>query len=437
MLIAREEWDDRLDFYRPCGISKTWDTDNHEVKWPHTLGEYLTKDLLPNDRKPTNDLKNFVHREFENAVYVDKEELIGVTKYFYIINIYEPLYFRYNEKIGFRNIDSRILEDVRKGNCKIIITHDVEGYSGVENTGNEFDFKIMHDWALESNINPNDVIYINGNMISEKIAKDQGSDIKVIPVTVQEAWNNVNKFGNDPIVYNPVDSQYLFLNYCRRPRTHRVYLNACLIRENLFHLGKNSFNALGPWHEKHLTELDPYIMPYVQDLYSKSPLFIDKDNTHNEITVHVPTQDYSSTFINIVGETLYSSNTLFLSEKTWKPMIVGSPFIIVGSPGVLSWLKSQGFKTFNKWIDESYDNELNHAKRFNKIVNIIKEFSNKPIKELVEIRKEMLDTCYHNKQLMKKRTNQRFYNEKGQYIHHKPTSDIVNSLWNQYNSTLV
>ena len=72
-----------------------------------------------------------------------------------------------------------------------------------------------------------------------------------------------------------------------------------------------------------------------------------------------------------------------------------------------------------------------------KIINIIKEFSNKPIKELVEIRKEMLDTCYHNKQLMKKRTNQRFYNEKGQYIHHKPTSDIVNSLWKQYNSSLV
>ena len=437
MLIAREEWDNRLDFYRPSGISKTWDTDDHEVKWPHTIGEYLTKDLLPNDRKPTNDLKNFVHRDFENAQYIDKEQLKGVTKYFYVINVYEPLYFRYNEKIGFANIDKEILNDVREGRCKIIITHDVEGYSGVEDTGNEYDFAVMHKWALDSNIDPKNVIYINGNMISDKIALEQKSDITVIPVTVQEAWNNINRFPKGVIDYNPVDSQYLFLNYCRRPRTHRVYLNACLIRDGLFNLGKNSFNALGPWHEGHLTRLDPSIMPHVKELYAKSPLFIDKDNTHNEITVHVPEKDYSSTFINIVGETLYSSNTLFLSEKTWKPMIVGSPFIILGSPGVLKYLKKEGFKTFDKWFDESYDNELNHAKRFNKIVKLIKEFSKKPIRELVEIRKEMKDVCIHNKELMDKRTKDKFYTKKGVYIHHKPTSDIMNELWRNFNNNLI
>ena len=437
MLIAREEWDDRLDFYRPSGISKTWDTDDHEIKYPHTLGEYLTKDLLPNDRKPTNDLKNFVHREFENAIYLDKEQLIDSTKYFYVINVYEPLYFRYNEKVGFKNIDERILEDVRKGNCKIIITHDVEGYSGVEDTGNEYDFKVMHDWAIESNIDPKSVFYINGNMISETIAKRQQSDINIFPVTVQEAWNPIWNFKEDPVTYEPVDSKYLFLNYCRRPRTHRVYVNACLIRDGLFDLGKNSFNALGPWHEGHLTRLDPHIMPYVQELYAKSPLLIDKDNTHNDITVHVPLNDYSSTFINLVGETLYSSNTLFLSEKTWKPMIVGSPFIIVGSPGVLRYLKNEGFRTFDRWIDESYDNEINHAKRFNKIVNLIRDLSKKPIKELVQIRKEMMEVCFHNKELMKVRTREKFLNEKGKYIHHKPTSDILNQLWRNFNKSLI
>ena len=438
MLIAREEWDDRLDFYRPCGISKSWDTDDHEVKWPHTLGEYLTKDLLPNSLKPTNDLASFVLREFENAVYVDKEELIGSTKYLYIINIYEPLYFRYNEETGFKNIDTRILDDVRKGNCKIIITHDVEGYSGVEGTGNEFDFKIMHDWAVQSSINPKDVYYINGNMISKQIAINQQSKINVIPVTVQEAWNPYWKFDSKPITYSPTDSQYLFLNYCRRPRTHRIYINACLIREGLFDFGKNSFNGnLGPWHEDQLSRFDPHIIPYVKELYDKSPLFIDRDNSQDDITVHVPVNDYSSTFINIVGETLYSTNTLFLSEKTWKPMLVGSPFVIVGSPGVLKYLKSEGFRTFDKWFDESYDNEPNHAKRFNKVVNIIKYFSNKPIKELVEIRKEMYEVCAHNKELMEKRTKEKFFTKNDKYIHHKPTSDAINNIWENFTRPLI
>ena len=178
-------------------------------------------------------------------------------------------------------------------------------------------------------------------------------------------------------------------------------------------------------------------MPYVQELYAKSPLLIDKDNTHNDITVHVPLNDYSSTFINVVGETLYSSNTLFLSEKTWKPMIVGSPFIIVGSPGVLRYLKNEGFRTFDRWIDESYDNEINHAKRFNKIVNLIRDLSKKPIKELVQIRKEMMEVCFHNKELMKVRTREKFLNEKGKYIHHKPTSDILNQLWRNFNKSLI
>lgn len=441
MLIAREEWDDRLDFYRPCGVSKTWDTDDHPIKWPHTLGEYMTKHLLPNEKTPTNDLEKFVHKDFENAIYIDKEELIGKTKYLYVINVYQPLFFKYNNDAGFDYIDERILEDIRKGNCKLIITQDVEGYSGVENSGNEFDFKIIHDWAVKKGIEPREVVYINGNMISEKVAKAQNSDITVIPVTVQEAWNNVfetHKIPDDIIKYDPVDSEYLYLNYNRVPRTHRDYFNASLIRDNLYHLGKNSFNTnLGIYHERLINEIDPHIMPWVKELYNRGPKLIDVDNSDNVVTVTVPLDNYTSTFVNVVSETLYSNNTLFFSEKTWKPIIVGSPFIYISSPGALQYLKDNGFKTFDKWWDESYDNEKDYRKRFDKIVNILKVLSEKPIKELIQMRKEMEEVCYHNKEVIKVRTKDKFYNSKGEYIHHKPTSDAVNKIWVEFTNPLI
>ena len=47
--------------------------------------------------------------------------------------------------------------------------------------------------------------------------------------------------------------------------------------------------------------------------------------------------------------------TIFISEKTWKPIMVGHPFIMVGNKNNLKFLKDLGYKTFDKWIDESYD----------------------------------------------------------------------------------
>ena len=62
-------------------------------------------------------------------------------------------------------------------------------------------------------------------------------------------------------------------------------------------------------------------------------------------------------FLNIVTETLFNSESIFISEKTYKPIYLCQPFIIFGNPHTLKKLKQLGYKTFDKWIDESYDNE--------------------------------------------------------------------------------
>jgi len=55
-----------------------------------------------------------------------------------------------------------------------------------------------------------------------------------------------------------------------------------------------------------------------------------------------------------------------------------------------------GFKTFNGFIDESYDEELDNKIRLEKIVNEIIRISNIPIKLLLEQLKEFEDVLLYN-----------------------------------------
>ena len=55
-----------------------------------------------------------------------------------------------------------------------------------------------------------------------------------------------------------------------------------------------------------------------------------------------------------------------------------------------------GFKTFSKWWDESYDEELNSSKRLEKIVNILEEISNWSFDKCFDVIQEMEEILVHN-----------------------------------------
>ena len=45
----------------------------------------------------------------------------------------------------------------------------------------------------------------------------------------------------------------------------------------------------------------------------------------------------------------------FLTEKTFKPLMYGHPFVLVTHPGALERLRRLGFETYPEWFDENYD----------------------------------------------------------------------------------
>lgn len=104
----------------------------------------------------------------------------------------------------------------------------------------------------------------------------------------------------------------------------------------------------------------------------------------------------NDSFCNVVTETKYDTYTHNFSEKTLKPILVKRPFIVVSTPGTLYLLRQLGFKTFNRWWDESYDNIENHVERLEAIDKIIQYILSKSVDELKLILDDMQQVLSHN-----------------------------------------
>lgn len=114
-----------------------------------------------------------------------------------------------------------------------------------------------------------------------------------------------------------------------------------------------------------------------------------------------PQNSYKESFCAVVTETRFFQSTSMISEKIIHAIANMKFFIIAGPPRTLEYLKTFGLKTFDKWIDESYDNELDHMKRLSKILDIIDYINSKDIDQLQIMYKEMYEVVLYNLNLLR------------------------------------
>jgi hypothetical protein len=103
--------------------------------------------------------------------------------------------------------------------------------------------------------------------------------------------------------------------------------------------------------------------------------------------------------INLVTESSFQLNELFVSEKILKPILNYQPFIVFAGYGYLEHLKTYGFKTFSDFWDESYDKIESPKYRFFALLKIIRELNEKSIDELNELYKNLKNVCIYNKEV--------------------------------------
>jgi hypothetical protein len=81
----------------------------------------------------------------------------------------------------------------------------------------------------------------------------------------------------------------------------------------------------------------------------------------------------AESLLYVVTETVADGRRQHLTEKTFKPICLNIPFVIVGTAGSLEYLRSYGFKTFSSLWNEDYDLEINDVKRIEMIGKLLKD----------------------------------------------------------------
>ena len=133
----------------------------------------------------------------------------------------------------------------------------------------------------------------------------------------------------------------------------------------------------------------------------------DSHNDHSLSVDHLFTDSYW----NIIMETyLDASGGVFLTEKTFKPIKFGQPFVILGTQHSLEMLKEQGYKTYDAWVDERYDQEKDIRQRWYAVLEIVREISKMSLSELHNQHVSMTSTILHNQAWFKRNKQQELLN---------------------------
>jgi hypothetical protein len=271
-------------------------------------------------------------------------------------------------------LNKELIDAVQNKKCRIVFVYVLEGHFNnidwINNLCQKYSFEKDGVILITSNLiefNNYNFTIVHYNYCANHLQFLSVSKLDKIQLKYYE--NNYNKFLNNK-------SKLHFLCFNGIPRLNRVLM---------FNELNNNKKLIG----KSITTLRGEDKNYYFDIPNWERRKLSAGASLN-IQAHL------DSFLNIVTETLFDIDSIFLSEKTYKPIYMCQPFIIFGNPDSLKKLKELGYKTFDKWWDESYDNEIDINRRFDKIINVLEQISEWDMDKCFEIKKEMQEILIHN-----------------------------------------
>jgi hypothetical protein len=103
-------------------------------------------------------------------------------------------------------------------------------------------------------------------------------------------------------------------------------------------------------------------------------------------------EPYIDTYFSLVTETVTDSYS-FRTEKIWKPIAIGHPWIAVANAGYYKDIRNLGFKTFEHLIDESFDLIEDSQQRVRRIAEVVEDLCKSDLDQFL---KESRDICIYN-----------------------------------------
>lgn len=173
-------------------------------------------------------------------------------------------------------------------------------------------------------------------------------------------------------------------------RSYRCYFVSKLAEELLLEHGQISFGLpteQATWQEEiacNNTKLSQTAIDHIKLHLPSTPLVIDNEQVLGSASADIP-RCINNSFWHIVTETVFYYDKLHLTEKIFKPIVMKQPFMLLGAPGNLAYLKSYGFKTFEGVIDESYDTIQDNDQRVEAVVEQLRWYCSLPAEEKQQV----------------------------------------------------
>jgi hypothetical protein len=318
------------------------------------------------------------------------------------------------------HLSQKILDLKNSGMCKIVLNTSYEPYSQEQHSFIE----ILEKFVKKYDLTFDQLKIISGNLI---VTNNNECKYEFIPYCyfLEHPWfvqkdvftTDVHyESGQQKILFNFKEKYRKFINinrniltfdkkilcYNRRPHPHRRFLFYNLYHDDL--ISKNIYLSLNnqqnfqrlQYNYLYNTTIEESNM--INQFYynNRKNWSFDGEDLNFNLANNFDEIFHKKTFVSVVSETSYVKNVVFFSEKIFKPIYACQPFIISGNAFSLQKLKEFGFKTFDKWWDESYDEEIKFEVRVFKIIEILRNICLKSDKELSDMLNEMEDTLKHN-----------------------------------------
>lgn len=271
----------------------------------------------------------------------------------------------------------------------------------------------LKNFLLEKKISPEKVFYISGDLNAKenhKIHQDNfWSKINVLGIDIFEMMHLYRHINFSKKNYkNIIDKHKItqktkkFLNLNKRMRPNKQALIYYLHKNRL--LEDNNVSAL--WFESEIIPPETFSnynfdnSDYKDfEKISNQKLIIDDYNNdqHSEPSL------YLESIYSLVSETYTGSTVKFITEKTYKPILMGHPFLIHGTTGTLQHLQKIGYETFPEMFDESYDIHNNPKNQLKLVIENLKRD--------VSINKDIIEKCKHNQNLFLKQPTKKIVKE--------------------------
>lgn len=326
-----------------------------------------------------------------------------------IIELNGEKYFWYLKDL----FSEELLNHFRSGKVKILINiiHDP--------LSDDFKINLFEKQMNKFGVDGSNIIFIGGSKFDEYNKLHPQSKVRIYSGHLfikqyVDMMKELPRIGNLGYMSELVDESDLDVNKIRpykflcnnrtMEKAHRAAIGYFAMKYDLLKEGKFSFIQKNS-SEKLLGALGKVIKNiesnYIEEFVKLLPIELDtqflceSEKSHFGVTNNMK-EWYAETYVNLVTETSFNPN-LFFSEKIFKPLSNLQPFIVLGDYGTLAELKRLGFKTFEPFIDESYDLEIDPYMRMALIEKEIVKLKNKTIEEIHQWYYSIVDILIYNK----------------------------------------